>query len=109
MPVTLAMHDRPPSAAQRRLIALCRALGFGTITLDLLRGEPVWNPAPAAEQEIKYGAAHARAAQALSDPRPEDLQLVADLHRIGNATRLRLEVRHGTPFRLIRAFRALPI
>ena len=79
-------------------------LGFGTIEHLVVRdGEPVFDPPPRVIREVKFGSENG--------PRPEaDLgdfalkaqvrDLLDHLGSLRNATILRLEVKHGLPFRM---------
>lgn len=93
------------SPARRRLVELMQDLNFGRVErLEVLDGQPVFDPPPRIVREIKFGAQN--------EPRPEGVlrdfvlkaQLVeffACLDTLGDGVLERLEVQHGLPFRVV--------
>lgn len=93
------------SPARRRLVELMQDLNFGRIErLEVLDGQPVFDPPPRIVREIKFGAQNG--------PRPEAtlrdfvlkaqfVEFFAWLDTLGDGVIERLEVQHGLPFRIV--------
>lgn len=105
-----AAHTNGLSPARHRLVLLMSGIGFGHIDgLRVKAGEPVFDPPPEVMREVKFGS------DATGPPpgRPEDfalkrqvVELLEHLDRLGDADIVRLEVRHGLPFRMMLGARA---
>ena len=92
------------SPARRRLIELFQQLNFGRVeSLNLMDGEPVFDPPPRAIREIKFGGENG--------PRPEYdavdfalksqvVELLRFFDQLGDGTIEAIEVKYGLPFRL---------
>ena len=91
----------PPRA---QLIEWMQRLDFGTIEHLVIRdGEPVLDPSPRCIRDLKFGAENGPRPEAHLDDFPLKAQVrdfFAQLDSLGNATVLRLEVKHGLPFRM---------
>jgi hypothetical protein len=95
------------SPARRRLIELFQQLNFGRVeSLNLIDGEPVFEPPPRVVREIKFGGENG--------PRPERdavdfslkshvVELLRFFDQLGEGTIETIEIRYGLPFRLIYA------
>jgi hypothetical protein len=101
------MHTvvHPVSPARRRLLELCQKVNFGRIELIPVRGgQPVLEPTPAVAKEVKFASEN--------EPR-EDLKrqeflrrrqvqdLFHQLDQLGDGVIEYLEVKHGTPFKMV--------
>jgi hypothetical protein len=93
------------SPAQRRLVELMQDLNFGRIErLEVLDGQPVFDPPPRIVREIKFGAQNGpRSEAALRDfvLKAQLVEFFAWLDTLGDGVIERLEVQHGLPFRIV--------
>jgi hypothetical protein len=103
----LASRGPAPSMSDecRRVLAFCRRLGYGTTDpFDLRNGEPVLpNPLQGTIEHKCDGEVYRT--RPLEPPTDADHNMIARLRAIGNATDLRVEVRHGLPFRVLHHIR----
>jgi hypothetical protein len=93
------------SEPRKKLVELMQEINFGCIyRLEVLHGEPVINPLPRVEYEVKFGGDNS--------PRPERdtdnfllktqvVELFQHFDRLGNGTIEVLEIKHGLPFRMM--------
>jgi hypothetical protein len=92
------------SPARRRLVELMQDLNFGRIErLEILDGQPVFDPPPRVVREIKFGARNGpRPEAALRDfvLKAQLVEFFACLDTLGDGVIERLEVQHGLPFRV---------
>ncbi len=90
------------SLGRQRLVRLMQRVNFGRIEgLLIVRGEPVFKPAPRTIQAIKLGGDHGpRQEAALRDFRlaAEVIEMIERLAQLGDGRIERLDVRHGLPF-----------
>ena len=90
--------------ARRRLLVLCRYIGFGAIErLHIHRGEPVYDPPPRITREIRFGAHRTPTRQEALDEfkvRRAMRELLSAIAAVGDGIVDRIEIRHGQPFRL---------
>ncbi len=93
------------SPARRRLVELMQDLNFGRIErLEVLDGQPVFDPPPRIVREIKFGAPNGpRPEAALCDfvLKAQLVEFFAWLDTLGDGVIERLEVQHGLPFRIV--------
>lgn len=90
-----------PSAAEQRLIALMASVNFGALRgLCVRDGRPCFDPPPRVIREVKFGERdHTGCSREPRCPRHIE-QLFEALRQLGHGL-VDLEVRHGSPFRLI--------
>lgn len=90
------------SPAQRRLVELLSDLGFGRIeSLQVRRGEPLFEPAPRVLQTLKMGGQNGpREEASLPDfwLKQSVLDLFQAIEHLGDGEILAIEVKHGLPF-----------
>lgn len=99
-----SMYLRHCSPPRRKLVELMQSIYFGRMeSLVVRRGEPVFSPPPTVIVEIKL------ASEELPHPPGEgDFHLKAEIialfhsfDRLRDGNVMRLEIRHGLPFRLL--------
>ena len=93
------------SAPRKRLLEIMQKTNFGRIeSLQVIGGEPVFNPPPRVVKDVKLGADN--------DVRPEvtnpdfllkreHIELFGSLTAIANGTIDEIEIKHGLPFKLV--------
>lgn len=90
------------SPSRQRLVRLMQQVNFGRIeSLLVVRGDPVFKPAPRTIQAIKLGGDNGpRQESALRDFRlaAEVLDMLERLNQLDDGRIERLDVRHGLPF-----------
>ena len=90
------------SPCRQRLVRLMQQVNFGRIEgLLVVRGDPVFRPAPRTLQAIKLGGDNGpRQESSLRDFRlaAEVVDLLDRLNQLGDGRVERLDVRHGLPF-----------
>lgn len=100
------------SVERRRLLSLMRVVRFGELRdLRVVKGEPVFDPAPIVVREVRLGAHESHV------PLPADgeyalrnqvLELFRELTILANGLVESIEIRHGLPYRLRLRGRAEP-
>jgi len=92
------------SPPRRRLVELLQQVNFGRIEgLNVLDGEPLFDPPPRVVREIKFGGDNGprpEAAAADFALKSQVVELLQSLDWIGDGTIDVLEVKHGLPFRM---------
>ena len=95
------------SSNRAGLLRLMQDLQFGRIeSLNVARGEPVFDPYPRVVREVKLGMRDGVKATSQEDflLKAEVRELFVELAAIGDGVIDRIEVRHGLPFRLFTAY-----
>lgn len=100
----IPMSKAALSPARRRLVELLQHVNFGRLEdLNVLEGDPVYDPPPRVVREIKFGGDNnPRAETAAADfaLKSQVVELMQCLDRIGDGIIDVLEVKHGLPFRM---------
>lgn len=89
------------SRPRQRLVELMQDLHFGRICdLVIRHGEPVFDPAPRTEEQVRFGGANGpRRERRLQDfvLKADVVALFQEIDRLQNGRILKLEVKYGLP------------
>ena len=92
------------SIGGRKLVQLLQRVDFGRVEgIVVGGGEPVFDPPPRIIREIKFGGEngpHPKAGREDFALKAQVCDLFAQLEELGDGVILRLEVKHGLPFKM---------
>lgn len=90
------------SPPRQRLVEIIQSLGFGVIDLDVIAGEPCFEPPPKVVQDIKIGGNSESRGESVRRDFALTSKMVELFEHIDRLTRARvvIEVKHAQPFRL---------
>jgi len=92
------------SSWQARLVEMIHHIGFGCIEGLIIRGgKPIFDPPPRIIREIKFGGENGASTEGARKDyvlKAEVVELLHYIESLGTGVILRLEIKHGLPFRM---------